>query len=601
MQGLMLAAGVGKRLGKYTKNNTKCMLNVAGKTLIERAIDALKSVGINRLIMVVGYQSENLKKYIKENIRDMEIIFIDNPNYAKSNNIYSLYLAREWLKKDDTIMLESDLIYENKMIEELVNNKEKNLAIVAKYEQWMDGTVVTVDSENRITEFIEKADIRTERIKEYYKTVNIYKLSKEFSEKEYIPFLEAYMTAYGINEYYELALKAIAHLSKSNLKALPIENIKWYEIDDAQDLDIVNCLFSKDEEVLSMYQKRFGGYWRFSNLKDYCYLVNPYFPTKNMLEKINWLSKELISSYPSGLAIQNINAGILFNIDESEIIVGNGAAELINILGHLLHEKIAIAVPAFNEYIRCFKNCEIVKIDSKKFDYDFNIKEMLEVLEIVDTLIVINPDNPSGSFIKYNEIMVLIEKAKQLNKKIIIDESFIDFADEDERYTLINSEILQTYKNLIIIKSIGKSYGVAGIRLGILASGNKKLLQDIKENLAIWNINAYAEYFLQIIRQYLPEYKKSCNLIATERKRFYKELSEISYLKVYKSQANYIMCKLINTNAENLANYLMKHYNILIKDLSGKDGFENEQYIRLAIKSTEDNDLLLRAMKKYKQ
>mgnify|MGYP001024734772 FL=1 len=601
MQGLMLAAGVGKRLGKYTKDNTKCMLDVAGKTLIQRATDALKSVGINRLIMVVGYQRENLKEYIKENIKDMEIVFIDNPDYAKSNNIYSLYLAREWLKKDDTIMLESDLIYENKIIEELVNNKEKNLAIVAKYEQWMDGTVVTIDSENRITEFIEKADIRYDRITEYYKTVNIYKLSKEFSEKEYIPFLEAYMTAYGTNEYYELALKAIAHLSKSNLKALPIENIKWYEIDDAQDLDIANCLFSKEEKTISMYQKRFGGYWRFNNLKDYCYLVNPYFPTQNMLKKINWLSKELITSYPSGLAIQNINAGILFDIDESEVIVGNGAAELINVLGHLLHEKIAVPVPTFNEYIRCFKNCEIVKIDSKKFDYDFNIKEMQKVFEIVDTLVVINPDNPSGSFIKYNEIMLLIEKAKQLNKKIIIDESFIDFADENEKYTLLNSEILQTYKNLIVIKSIGKSYGVAGIRLGVLACGNKKLLQDIKENMAIWNINAYAEYFLQIIRPYLPEYKKSCNLIAQERKRFYDELSSISYLKVYKSQANYIMCKLIDTKAEDLANYLMKHYNILIKDLSGKEGFENEQYIRLAIKSTEDNDLLLKAMKKYKK
>ena len=170
-----------------------------------------------------------------------------------------------------------------------------------------------------------------------------------------------------------------------------------------------------------------------------------------------------------------------------------------------------------------------------------------------------------------------------------------------EKYTLLNSEILQTYKNLIIIKSIGKSYGVAGIRLGILASGDRKLLQDIKENMAIWNINSYAEYFLQIIRPYLPEYKKYCNLIAEERKRFYNELSAISYLKVYKSQANYIMCKLINTKAEDLANYLMKYYNILIKDLSGKDGFENEQYIRLAIKSKEDNDLLLEAMRKYKK
>ena len=346
-----------------------------------------------------------------------------------------------------------------------------------------------------------------------------------------------------------------------------------------------------------MYQKRFGGYWRFNNLKDYCYLVNPYFPTQNMLKKINWLSKELITSYPSGLAIQNINAGILFDIDESEVIVGNGAAELINVLGHLLHEKIA--VPAFNEYIRCFKNCEIVKIDSKKFDYDFNIKEMQKVFEIVDTLVVINPDNPSGSFIKYNEIMLLIEKAKQLNKKIIIDESFIDFADEDEKYTLLNSEILQTYKNLIVIKSIGKSYGVAGIRLGVLACGNKKLLQDIKENMAIWNINAYAEYFLQIFVPFSKKYIQACDKISEVRAQFVAELKKIDFLKVYNSQANYVMAELTNVDSSDLTLYLLKKYNILIKDLSSKKGFENKNFIRIAVKSLEENNLLIEALKKY--
>ena len=298
MQGLMLAAGMGKRLGKYTCENTKCMLKVSDKTLLERTVEALKNAGINRLILVVGYKGENVKKFVKEKITDMEVIFVDNPDYDKSNNIYSLYLARDWLAKDDTIMLESDLIYEDKIIKDLVNNENKDVAVVSKYEQWMDGTVVTIDSDNRILEFVEKKDMSYDRIDEYYKTVNIYKLSKEFSKKEYIPFLEAYIKAYGVNEYYELALKAIVHLSKSNLKALPVKNLKWYEIDDAQDLDIVNCLFA-EKDILKMYQKRYGGYWRFNNLKDFCYLVNPYFPPKNLLEKMNYFSKELITSYPS--------------------------------------------------------------------------------------------------------------------------------------------------------------------------------------------------------------------------------------------------------------------------------------------------------------
>lgn len=599
MQGLMLAAGMGKRLGKYTQGNTKCMLEVAGETLIERAVNALKSAGIHRLIMVVGYKSENLKNFIKQKIKDMEIIFIDNDNYDKSNNIYSLYLAKDWLEKDDTIMLESDLIFEDRMIQELVANKNKDVALVAKYEQWMDGTVVTIDSKNRITEFIEKKDFRFDRIDEYYKTVNIYKLSKEFSKNQYIPFLEAYMKAYGINEYYELALKAIAHLSRSTLKALPIGDIKWYEIDDAQDYDIVNCLFSKPEDTIKMYQKRFGGYWRFNNIKDYCYLVNPYFPPQNMINKMMYLSKELISSYPSGLDIQNINAGRLFGIDETEILVGNGAAELINILGHLSRGKMALSIPAFNEYERCFKNCQIIELDSKTNGYRLDPNKILEIIDAVDSIAIINPDNPSGDFIKFDDMIKIIEKADTQNKKIIVDESFIDFADVDVRYTLLNSRILEKYKNLIVIKSIGKSYGVPGIRLGILASGNKELLSAIRDEMAIWNINAFGEYYLQIATLYTKEYKKSCELIAKERSSFISKLKQIPYIKPYESQANYIMCRLEGRNSTALANYLLKNYSILIKDLKNKKGFENVDFIRLAVKSTKDNDELIEALKGF--
>lgn len=599
MQGLMLAAGMGKRLGKYTQGNTKCMLEVSGETLIERAVNALKSSGIKRLIMVVGYKSENLKSFIKQNIKDMEIIFIDNPDYDKSNNIYSLYLAKDWLEKDDTIMLESDLIFENRMIQELVANKSKDIALVAKYEQWMDGTVVTIDNQNRITEFIEKKDFRFDRIDEYYKTVNIYKLSKEFSKNQYIPFLEAYMKAYGVNEYYELVLKAIAHLSRSTLKALPIGDIKWYEIDDAQDYDIVNCLFSKPEDTIKMYQKRFGGYWRFNNIKDYCYLVNPYFPPQNMINKIMYLSKELISSYPSGLSIQNINAGRLFGIDETEILVGNGAAELINVLGHISYGKMALSIPAFNEYERCFKNCQIIELNSKNHEYKLDPNKIMEIIDKVDSIAIINPDNPSGSFIKIHDMMKIIEKAHSQNKRIIVDESFIDFANEAVRYTLLDSEILEKYKNLIVVKSIGKSYGVPGIRLGILASGNKELLSTIKEEMSIWNINAFGEYFLQISTLYSKEYKKSCELIAKERTRFINKLSQIPYIKPYESQANYIMCQLKGKDSTNLANYLLKNHSILIKDLKNKKGFENADFIRLAVKSKEDNDELITALNDF--
>ena len=215
MQALMLAAGMGKRLKKYTANNTKCMLKIHEKTLIERAVEALLESGVNKLILVVGYQGENLKKFLLEEcknpkIKEMKFEFIDNSIFDKTNNIYSLALAKEELIKDDTIMLESDLIYDYELIKRIVESKEPNLVSVAKYEQWMDGTVIKIDDEKNVLEFIEKKNFSFDELDEYYKTVNIYKFSKEFAKKEFVPFLDAYIKSYGENEYYELVLKIIA-------------------------------------------------------------------------------------------------------------------------------------------------------------------------------------------------------------------------------------------------------------------------------------------------------------------------------------------------------------------------------------------------------
>lgn len=611
MQALILAAGMGKRLGKYTSNNTKCMLKINNKTLIERAIEALVDSGIKKLILVVGYKGENVKKYLLQDcknpiIKEIELVFIDNPIYDKTNNIYSLYLAANEFKKDDTILLESDLIYEPELIKRIAKNKEKNLVSVAKYEQWMDGTVVKLCEETgNITEFIEKKSFDYNEIDKYYKTVNIYKFGKQFINKEFIPFLSAYIKAYGENEYYELILKIIAHVSRSSLKALDVSDLSWYEIDDSQDLDIATCLFSTGEEKLTNFQKRYGGYWRFNNLLDYCYLVNPYYPTKNLLNKINYFSQTLISQYPSGQNVNCICASRIFNdVDTDHIVVGNGAAELISTLGQiisqkmfLLGQKMFLPASAFNEYSRCFTDCQISKYDLSRDDYSYKMSTLKSALTQNDILCIVNPDNPTGAFIEEKDILSLLSKAKSQNKIIIFDESFIDFSAPDKRYTLIKDDILNNYPNLIVVKSISKSYGVPGIRLGVLATSNTNIIQDIKQKLPVWNINSYGEYFLQIANLYKSDYALACDKIAEERERMTEKLQKTlpSKCHVYPSEANFLMLDLGDINSTELTIKLLDN-NIFIKDLKTKSAFKNKNFIRLAIRTKEENDRLIQSI-----
>ena len=145
MQAVILAAGMGKRLKELTKDNTKCMVKVNGEPLIDRVLGQLSHLNLNRVVIVVGYERENLMTHIGDRYAGkLNIEYIENPIYDKTNNIYSLALAREKLLEDDTLLLESDLIFDEKMLSLILENPYPNLALVAKYETWMDGTKMRI-------------------------------------------------------------------------------------------------------------------------------------------------------------------------------------------------------------------------------------------------------------------------------------------------------------------------------------------------------------------------------------------------------------------------------------------------------------------------
>ncbi len=600
MQALMLAAGMGKRLGRFTDGQTKCMVKVGEKTLLEHAAEALRRAGIKKLILVTGYAGDRLEAYARKTLPDFELVFIHNPDYAATNNIYSLYLAREAFMQDDTILLESDLIYDPDLIRRLVQAPHKDMATVAKYESWMDGTVTRLDDAGVICEFIEKKDFHFDAAEQYYKTVNIYKFSKDFAERLYIPFLHAYIRAYGANQYYELVLKTLTQTPGAHLHAYELGKCKWYEIDDVQDLDIANTLFAADEERLHAYEYHFGGFWRFSGLKDFCYLVNPYYPPQKMREQIKYFFDPLLTQYPSGMRIQKLLAGKCFGVSEDYFLVGNGAAELINTLGRLLSGTMALPIPAFNEYVRCFSGCDIRPINSADSDFRFDLAALRQAAADCDNLVLINPDNPSGAFLTEAELLGLLDVCAANGTRCVVDESFIDFAEPALRYTLLRDELLAKYPSLIVLKSISKSYGVPGLRLGLIASADKSFMEQFRALLPIWNINSFAEYYLQIFTLYAASYTDSCDRIAAQRALMLAELAKFPFLKPYPSQANYILCRCEGIASKDLANRLLRDNDLLIKDLSTKNGFGGGDYIRIAVRDEADNAALYEALRGIK-
>ena len=601
MQAIILAAGMGRRLGEYTKDNTKCMVPVNGVRLIDRVLNQLSELDLKRVVIVVGYKGKELVDYIGNRYDDkVKIEFVSNPIYDKTNNIYSLWKVEKQLQEDDTLLLESDLIYDDKLLHMIVENPYPNLALVAKYETWMDGTMVRIDSDNNIVNFVPKKAFKYSEVNSYYKTVNIYKFSKDFSEKTYVPFLNAYCKVMGNNEYYEQVLRVITLLDKSTMKALPIGNERWYEIDDVQDLDIAETLFLPDNERLQRYSKRYGGYWRYPKMKDFCYLVNPFFPTQRMKDELRANFDVLLTEYPSGMSVNSLLAGKYFGINQKKIVVGNGAAELIKSLMEQTSGKVGVTYPTFEEYPNRLSKEAVVPFVPENDDFSYGIAELKAFFadKDVKTILLVNPDNPSGNFVAREDVLDFADWCEAKSVTLIVDESFVDFSEGFENNTLLTDEILDSHKNLIVMKSISKSYGVPGLRLGVMASGNTALIDAMKKDVAIWNINSFAEFYMQIYNKYDSFYKDACRKFQEERNRFYKALSEISFLRVVPSQANYFLCEVKGKyTSKELTETLLAKCNILIKDCGSKNAMKGRNYVRISVRDSADNDYLVKALK----
>ena len=346
--------------------------------------------------------------------------------------------------------------------------------------------------------------------------------------------------------------------------------------------------------------KRFGGYWRFPGMLDYCYLVNPYFPSKRLKDEMRANFDTLLTEYPSGMYVNSLLAGKCFGVKQEYIVPGNGAAELIKSLMEKVEGRLGVIYPTFEEYPnrRSADSLEIFVPETEDFHYTAD-----DVMEYFskhkpETLLLINPDNPSGNYIPYKDVLRLASWCRNEGIRLVVDESFVDFSTEFPRNTLLRNDILEQFPDMIVVKSISKSYGVPGLRLGIMASADKELISFVKKDVSIWNLNSFAEFFMQIYTKHEGEYRKAALKFQKEREVFKEELMSVPFLRVFDSESNYFLCEVLPPyGSYGLAVRLLNEHNILIKDCSTKKVFAGRSYIRVAIRNRVDNRRLVEALK----
>ena len=236
---LLLAAGTGSRLYPLTKNAPKCMTIVNGMSILERMIKNLNRHGFKRLVIVTGHLESHIKDFLGTQVGNIKIEYIFSPLYKSTNNIYSLWMAREAIR-EPFLLLESDLVFHKSLLNEML---EPDRLASAKMQPWMNGTSVTVNKSNEVTEFFD--DEADSFGKTKHKTVNIYSISLK-SWKKITKRLDKCISEGLVDNYYESVFAEMIADGSLNFSNVSFDSKPWYEIDTLSDLKKAEKLFSSD-------------------------------------------------------------------------------------------------------------------------------------------------------------------------------------------------------------------------------------------------------------------------------------------------------------------------------------------------------------------
>ena len=595
---IILAAGKGSRMGAFTEHTPKCLAPINGVPIIINMLTHLSDVGVEEAVIIVGYLKEKIYNKVGNSFNGMKISYIESDLYATTNNMYSLWLAREHLN-EDIVLLESDVFFERLLLEHLFANDNRNVAAVAQHQSWMSGTVVSLDKEGNIQALLEtrhqgpQFDYST-----VFKTLNIYLFRRDFLRDQFVPSLEAFINAGNVNQYYEVILHATAYSQQHTMMALLCDDIKWFEIDYENDRLTAEYLFASSEERYEVVAREHGSYWQYG-FTDHNYLYNLYFPPEAVFFHIRNHVYDLIESYPAGQDTLASLVSQVINQPAQRIVVGNGVSEIIKIISRHLCSQMIIPEPSFNEYANAAPDGKVTGFALKPPLFQLDVEKFAaEALRCqADVAVVVSPNNPTSLLVPKADLLRLAGMLADQDCLLIVDESFIDFVEDCDQVTLENE--VAEYGNLAILKSMSKAYGICGLRLGYLLTANQDLAVAVRNEVPIWNINGFAEAFLRLLPRYRRDFIESCRKVQSDRDDLYQSLTSIPGMTAYKPDANFVFCRLPNgaMSGPEVTRRLFIEYNSYIKHCAGKPLPEPDRYLRIASRTKSENHKLVEALR----
>lgn len=592
LHAVILAAGVGRRMRPLTDEMPKTLIEVAGRSVIRWIIDALLDHGIDDITVVTGYRAEMLQAHLAEHYPGQVFRYVHNARYDQTNNIHSLALAMGELQlSGDLLLIESDLVFGPDVLARLLASSHANVALVDRYRAGLDGTVVTVE-EGQISSVIPPhLQAPGFDFGDKYKTLNIYRFSRQFCETSFGRLLRYYAEMIDDNCYYELILGILIYMRHETVHAAVLDGENWAEIDDPNDLEVARYQFEPTKRR-AMLAGAHGGYWNYDAL-DFCYLRNMYFPTGALLSELRNQLDLLLQNYGSSQAILDRKMATHLLCDPAAVTALNGAAQAFPVLADWFDDaRVLRPDPSFGEYDRAFPGARTYG-DSPGRD---GVELLAAIESAIDAstqlVVLVNPNNPSGTTLPTAAIHALAKRWPNL--RFLVDESFIDFSSQPSLLLLLEAEPLS---HVTVLKSLSKTLGVPGLRLGYAYSRDDEFNARLRAALPIWNLNSLAEFYLEAILKHRGTLADSFVQTAADRADFAARLRDLELVaRVVEAGGNFVLVRLATGAAAQVADALMSQCDLYVKALGDRFG-DGGEWLRLAVRLPEENAALVHCLK----
>jgi histidinol-phosphate/aromatic aminotransferase/cobyric acid decarboxylase-like protein/choline kinase len=579
---VILAAGRGMRLG--LPGQSKVLAPVAGVPLLLRTLRTLAASGVRTVVVVVGYRADDVMAAVAGNEAGMRVIFVRSPRFASTNNAYSLWLAREWLT-EDLFVLDGDVVFDAPILAMLGTTSTAVACGVVRWRAGLDGTVLELATNGVASAMHVNGGPRVGiTAAGTFKTINVHLLRQEYLEAEFVPLLGELIASGGEQSFYEEVLARTVRRGRYQIAGVDCAGVAWQEVDDGTDLEIASFVFGSAEQRQDLLARQHGGYWRHP-VTDHCLLTNPFFPPADLLAELAAGIRGAVTGYPVGQDRLRELLSAVVGLPPAQLAVANGASELIRVLGRVL-TRVALVVPCFGEYEAAFGESWIaMSWPSLQVEVDQVYDEAMRLG--ARAVIVESPANPTSRQVPADELLRLAGLLARTSARLIVDESFADFGAAP--HTL--GAHLAANPNIVIIKSLSKAYGVAGLRLGYLACADEDLLGAVLAELPIWNINGQAEAFLRLLPRYCSAFGESIAQVRDARDELYTMLCQRPcFAQVHRPDANFVLARLAGPRtAAEIARALLARHGIMVKDCSGKSMPHAESYLRLASLTRAEN------------